>query len=51
MPDDNGWSELGEPPQDFTRATKDLLMMGLKVLGTAAKEAPEVQARLRRKRG
>jgi hypothetical protein len=48
-PDEKGFSEIGEPPADFVRATKDLLKMGVQILGTAAKEAPEVQARLRRK--
>lgn len=48
-PDENGFGELGEPPADFVRATKDLMKMGVQILGTAAKEAPEVQARLRRK--
>jgi uncharacterized protein (DUF362 family) len=48
IPDEDGFNELGEPPADFTKATRELLKMGLKVLGTAAKEAPEVQARLRR---
>ncbi|MCP4196275.1 MAG: DUF362 domain-containing protein [Proteobacteria bacterium] len=49
QPDENGFSELGEPPADFVRATSELLKMGVQILGTAAKEAPEVQARLRRK--
>ena len=47
--DEDGFKDLGAPPAEFVRATKDLLKMGLKVLGTAAKEAPEVQARLRRR--
>jgi uncharacterized protein (DUF362 family) len=48
-PDENGFSELGEPPADLVRTTRDLLKMGVQILGTAAREAPEVQARLRRK--
>jgi uncharacterized protein (DUF362 family) len=47
-PDENGFSEIGEPPADLVRTTKDLLKMGVQILGTAAKEAPEVQARLRK---
>jgi uncharacterized protein (DUF362 family) len=47
-PNDDGFPELGEAPTDYVRGTADLLRLGLKVLGTAAKEAPEVRARLRR---
>ncbi len=49
VPDENGFKDLGDPPSDFVRATKDLVKMGIQVLGTAAMEAPEVRARLRRK--
>ncbi|MCP4602950.1 MAG: DUF362 domain-containing protein [Proteobacteria bacterium] len=48
-PDEDGFKELGDPPDDLVRATKELLKMGVQVLGTAAKEAPEVRARLRKK--
>jgi hypothetical protein len=47
--DENGFKELGAPPTGFTRATKDLLRMGLRVLGTAMREAPEFRARLARR--
>jgi uncharacterized protein (DUF362 family) len=47
--DEKGFSELGDPPADFVRATRDLLKMGVRILGTAAMEAPEVRARLRRR--
>ncbi|MCP4674997.1 MAG: DUF362 domain-containing protein [Deltaproteobacteria bacterium] len=49
VPDENGFKDLGDPPSDFVRATKDLVKMGIRVLGTAAKEAPEVRTHLRRK--
>ena len=46
--DADGFPELGPPPSDFVRGTAELLRIGAQVLATAAKEAPEVQARLRR---
>jgi hypothetical protein len=48
-PGEDGFEDLGIAPSDFTRATKDLFKMGVKMLCTAAMEAPEVRARLRRK--
>ena len=48
-PDEDGFFEVGDPPAEFVRATADLLKMGARVLGTAAMEAPEVRARLRRR--
>ena len=47
--DDNGFTELGEAPAELERGTGDLLRMGMRVLGTTIKEAPEVSARLRRR--
>ena len=47
-PNDDGFPELGKPPSEFTRASKDLMGMGLRLVGTALKEAPEVTSRLRR---
>jgi hypothetical protein len=38
------------PPPGFTRATKDLLRLGARVLGTATREAPEYRARFARGR-
>ena len=46
-PDDEGFKSLGEPPS-VVRSTKELLKMGVKIFGTAAKEAPEVRSLLRR---
>jgi uncharacterized protein (DUF362 family) len=48
VPDENGFDEVGQPPADFVRASKDFMKMGVRLLGTALKEAPEVSARLRR---
>jgi uncharacterized protein (DUF362 family) len=42
-PDENGFPQVGEPPKDLVRTTKELMKMGVKVFGTAAKEAPEVR--------
>jgi uncharacterized protein (DUF362 family) len=47
--DADGFKDLGAPPAGFTRATKDLLGMGARVLGTAIREAPEFRARLARR--
>jgi uncharacterized protein (DUF362 family) len=47
--DENGFKELGAPPTGFTRATKDLLRMGARVLATAMREAPEFRARFARR--
>jgi len=44
----DGFPELGPPPSDFVRGAAELLRLGARVLATAAKEAPEVRARLRR---
>ena len=49
VPDENGFKELGDPPFETPRQIGDLLKMGVRILGTAAKEAPEIQARLRRR--
>ena len=49
-PNADGFPDIGKPPLDFVRGTKDLLKLGAQVLATAAKEAPEVQARLRIRR-
>lgn len=48
VPDEQGFKELGDPPFEVPRQIGDLLKMGVRILGTAAKEAPEFQARLRR---
>ncbi len=45
-PNEEGFTELGDAPQEFVHATTDLLKTGLQVLGTAAKEAPEIKSRL-----
>jgi len=42
-PNENGFDEIGPPPLELVRSTKDLLKMGIEVLSTAAKEAPEVR--------
>ncbi|MBN1656215.1 MAG: DUF362 domain-containing protein [Deltaproteobacteria bacterium] len=47
VPGDEGFSELGDPPYSVPRQTGDLLKLGVRILGTAVKEAPEFQARLR----
>jgi uncharacterized protein (DUF362 family) len=47
---DEGFTDLGNPPRDFTRGTGDLLRMGARVLKTAIKEAPEIRAGLGGKR-
>jgi hypothetical protein len=47
-PDEAGFGELGAPPDDFVRASRDFMKMGVRLLGTALKEAPEVSARMRR---
>jgi uncharacterized protein (DUF362 family) len=47
-PDERGFPEVGEPPADLPRHTADLLRLGVRVLGTTMKEAPEVRARARR---
>jgi len=46
--DADGFPDLGPPPSGFVHGTAELLRIGARVLATAAKEAPEVQARLRR---
>jgi uncharacterized protein (DUF362 family) len=46
--DADGFPEVGLPPSDYVHDTGELLRIGAQVLATAAKEAPEVQARLRR---
>ncbi len=46
-PTDDGFPEVGDPPTAMIRSTKDLLKLGMRVFGTAAKEAPEVRAHLR----
>lgn len=46
--DEDGFKELGEAPTEAPRRTLELLEMGAKVFATAAKEAPEVRARMRR---
>ena len=47
-PTAEGFSELGRPPTEFVRASKELMGMGLRLVGTALKEAPEVTSRLRK---
>jgi hypothetical protein len=46
--DENGFTDLGEPPS-VARSALDLLKTGVKVFGTAAKEAPEVRSIFRKK--
>jgi hypothetical protein len=48
--DTDGFKDVGDPPIARIRSTADLMKMGAKVLATAAQEAPEVRARLRRKK-
>ena len=45
--DADGFADVGTPPKDFVRASKDLMRMGLRLVGTTIKEAPEVTSRLR----
>ena len=47
--DADGFADVGQPPKDFVRASKDLMGMGLRLVGTTLKEAPEVTNRLRKK--
>ena len=42
-PNEDGFDTVGEPPLSQIRSTRDLMTMGAKILGTAAKEAPEVR--------
>ena len=49
--DENGFADVGLAPTAFTRATKDLLKMGARVFLTAAREAPEVRAHFRNRKG
>ncbi len=46
---EEGFTELGDPPFDFVRGTAELMKMGARVLSTAAKEAPEFRSRFRRR--
>ncbi|MDJ0762749.1 MAG: DUF362 domain-containing protein [Myxococcota bacterium] len=46
-PDANGFTDLGPAPQGYVHVTRDLLKMGVKILATAAKEAPEIPMRWR----
>ncbi len=48
-PDEKGWEDVGKGPAGFTRGPGKLFKMGVNVLGTAIKEAPEVAARRRKK--
>ena len=48
-PDEQGWTELGEPPTDYRHDTKALLLKGVGLVGGAIKESPEVANRLRRR--
>jgi hypothetical protein len=50
LADEKGFPDVGKAPAQFVRGTGDLLKIGTGVLGTAIKEAPEVAARLRRRR-
>ena len=50
-PDDRGFTEVGDAPPGLARSTAGLVGMGVRILGTAMKEAPEVAARRRRRRG
>ena len=50
-PDEDGFKLVGPPPRDFVRASTDLMKMGMKLVGTALMESPEVSARLRRRLG
>ncbi len=47
-PTEDGFDSVGMPPRDFVRATTDLMKTGVRLVGTALKESPEVSARLRR---
>ncbi|MFH1130997.1 MAG: DUF362 domain-containing protein [Pseudomonadota bacterium] len=47
-PDEDGFKDSGLPPHDFARSTADLMKIGIRLVGTAAKEAPEVASRLKR---
>ena len=46
-PDENGFPEVGDAPAEFVRGTANLMGMGVRALGTAIREAPELSARLR----
>jgi len=46
-----GWNEVGEAPAKLNEETMDMVLRSLKILGTAMKEAPEFDARRRRRAG
>ena len=48
-PDQKGWTELGEPSEDYRHDTKALLGKGAGLVWGALKESPEVANRLRRR--
>ena len=48
-PDENGWADVGGGTASFARSTKELLKMGMRVLGYTILESPEIAARRRRK--
>ncbi len=49
-PDAAGFPQVGPPPAGRTKSTAELLKKGIRVLGTAMMEAPEVANRLRKKK-
>jgi hypothetical protein len=51
-PDDleaEGWADVGEDPAELKPQSMRLFMKSLKILGTCIKEAPEFDARRRRR--
>ena len=46
-----GWDEVGSAPAELNEQTMGMVLRSLKILGTAMKEAPEFDARRRRRAG
>ena len=49
VPNETGYSDIGEERPGVVRGTFKLLWMALKILATCIREAPEVAARRRRR--
>ncbi len=49
-PDADGFAELGPPASGPGHSTGELLGMAARIMGTTLREAPEIRARLRRRR-
>ncbi len=49
-PDEGGFPQVGPPPTGRVKTTAELLKKGVRILGTAMMEAPEVANRFRKKK-